>query len=61
VLVTPKNCRSWWAAEQQQIAKGEVKRYAPRYPIIASGLMGGKLGTISARAGHEVVQLRAEK
>ena len=33
-----------------------------RVGILGSGLMGGKLGTIFARAGHEVrVQLRAQQ
>jgi hypothetical protein len=31
-----------------------------RIGILGSGLMGAKLGTIFARAGHEVVQSRVE-
>src|SRR3989454_6637814 len=36
-------------------APGETDRSLMRIGILGSGLMGGKLGTILARAGHEVV------
>jgi len=32
-----------------------------RVGILGSGLMGGKLGTIFARSGHEVVFARSEQ
>src|SRR2546428_9961 len=41
-----------WAGEQGQMREGSVTM---RIGILGSGLMGGKLGTIWARAGHEVV------
>ena len=53
MLVTPKNCRNWWAAEQQQITKGEVKRYARRYP--GFGIDGRQAGNDLRARGHEVI------
>src|SRR5207248_103129 len=41
-----------WAGEQGRMRKGAATM---RIGILGSGLMGGKLGTIWARAGHEVV------
>src|ERR1700720_1350350 len=35
--------------------RGLPKERAMRIGILGSGLMGGKLGTLFARAGHEVV------
>lgn len=51
-LGIPKNCKSWWAAEQQAITKSEVKLLL--VGILGPGLMGAKLGTIFARVGHEM-------
>src|SRR5690349_8717391 len=41
--------RSEWSTAERQ------RRNIMRVGILGSGLMGGKLGTIFARAGHEVV------
>src|SRR6184192_3104088 len=41
-----------WAGDQGGMRKGAATM---RIGILGSGLMGGKLGTIFARAGHEVV------
>src|SRR5438105_3578550 len=41
--------------EDRPLRQGGTEESGMRVGILGSGLMGGKLGTIFARAGHEVV------
>jgi predicted dinucleotide-binding enzyme len=45
--------RAIWAITSRHVSHAEVVDM--RIGILGSGLMGGKLGTIFARAGHDVV------
>src|SRR5437879_11890292 len=56
VPVEPAHCRS--TAPHRPVPAdlpGAVSSHTMRVGILGSGLMGGKLGTVFARAGHEVV------
>src|ERR1700740_3761984 len=58
--ITRRPCKShcthsnkWWLLNSKRETKAEES--CMRVGILGSGLMGGKLGTIFSRAGHEVV------